>query len=197
MPTLVTLWELKTYLGDAPASADDAVLEQLLDDVEACFARDCGRALSSFQAADPARTEVRDGTGSPDLYLDYPVDVLTSVTLGYDPASPDETLTIADKRVLVYAAGERRLSRTDGGRFGRVGQRRYVRVVYGAAADLPADSKIAIKSVTAMAYRRRGSEAEKSETLGSFYSHTLVDEIATTDPFWVAAVAASRRTVLV
>lgn len=197
MPTLVTSWELKTYLGDAPASADDALLEQLLDDVEARFASETGRAIASFQAAGLARTEVHDGTGAPTLYLDYPIVALTSVVLGYDAAVPDETLAVADKRVLVYAAGGRRLSRTDGGSFGRVGCARYVQVVYDFAADLPADAKLAIKSVAAMAYRRRGSEAEKSETLGSFYSHTMVDEIATTDPFWVAAVAANRRTLLV
>lgn len=197
MPVLVTVSELKTYLGDAPAASDDVLLTQLIDDVEAVFASDCCRALSSFRAAGTARTEVHDGTGSPDLYLDYPVSVLTSVTLGYDASVPDETLTITDKLVLVYSAGERRLSRTDDGMFGRVGQRRYVRVVYDFGADLPGNAALAIKSVAAMAYRRRGSEAEKSETVGSFYSHTMVDDIASTDPYWTTAVAANRRTLLV
>lgn len=196
MPVLVTLAELKTYLGDAPASADDTLLTQLIDDVEALFASETGRALSSFQAAGSARTEVHDGTGSSTLWLDYPIVALTSITLGYDASVPDETLTIADRNVLVYAVGERRIMRTDGGRFGRVGWPGYVQVVYDFGADLPDNAALAIKSVAAMAYRRRGSEAEKSETLGSFYSHTMVDDIATVDPFWTMAVAANRRTLL-
>lgn len=197
MPVLVTLPELKTYLGDAPDAADDVLLTQCIDDVEALFAGDCGRALSSFRAAGLARTEVHDGTGSPDLYLDYPVSVLTSVVLGYNASTPDETLAIADPLVLVYSVGDRRLSRTDDGTFGRVGQRRYVRVVYDFGADLPENAALAIKSVAAMAYRRRGSEAEKSETVGSFYSHTLVNDAAADDPYWTTAVTANRRTLLV
>jgi hypothetical protein len=195
---LVSLAALKTHLGDAPTSGDDdELLEQLIDDVEALFASETGRALSSYRAATTASIEVHDGTGSADLYLDYPITVLTSVKLGYDAAVPDETLTIADKNVIVYAAGARRITRTDGGCFGRAGQPRYIQVVYDAAADLPGNASLAIKSVTATAYRRRGSEDVKSETAGSFYSHTLVDDIATADPFWTMAVSANRRTVLV
>jgi hypothetical protein len=197
VPVLVTRAELKTYLGDAPASADDALLDALIDDVEALFASETGRALSSYQAAGTGRVEVHDATGSADLYLDYPIVALTSVLLGYTASSPDETLTVADHAVLVYAVGERRLSRTDGGRFGRVGQSRYVQVTYDFGADLPTSAKLGVMSVVATAYRRRGAEAEKSETLGSFYSHTLVDDVATADPFWTMAVAASRRTVFV
>jgi hypothetical protein len=197
VPVLVTLAELKTYLGDAPASSDDTLLGGLIDDVEALFASETGRALSTFQAAGSARTEVHDGTGSSVLWLDYPIVTLTSVKLGYDASVPDETLTIADKNVLVYAAGERRLMRTDGGRFGRAGQPRYVQVVYDFGADLPDSANLAIKSVVATAYRRRGSEAEKSETLGSFYSHTMVDDVAAVDPFWAMGVDASRRTYVV
>jgi hypothetical protein len=197
VPVLVTLAELKTYLGDAPASADDALLTQLIDDVEALFASETGRTISSYQAAGTARTEILDGTGSADLYLDYPITALTSIKLGYDPAVPDETLTIADKTILVYAVGSRRISRSDGGVFGRVGQARAIQVVYDFGADLPSNAKLAIKSVAAMAYRRRGSEDVKSETLGSFYSHTMIDAIATADPFWNTAVTANRRAAFV
>lgn len=199
MSVLVSVTELKLYLGDAPASSDDALLQALLDDVEALFASEAGRQVSEFQDAGTARTEVHDGTGSADLYLDYPINALTSVVLGYDSASPDETLDIADKHVLVYAVEGRRLSRTDGGTFGRAGQPRYVTVVYDFAADLPADAKLAIKSVTSSVYRNRGSEGMKSETVGAFYSYTREDiKAATTDdPFWCAAVNANRRTMLV
>lgn len=197
MPDLVTLTELKTYLGDAPASADDALLTELLDNVEALFETATGRAVGSLQAAGTARTEVHDGTGSCDLYLDYPVATLTSIKLGNDPAVPDETLTIADKNVIVYSATSRRVTRTDGGTFGRAGQPRYIQVVYDFGAELPAGAKLAIKSVAALAYRRRGSEEVKSETVGAFYSRTMIDEIATAEPFWRAAVQANLRDVLV
>ena len=193
MPVLVSLAELKDYLGEVPAFEDDNVLEGLIDGVESLFASETGRTLGSYQGAGLARTEVHDGTGSRDLFLDYPITALTSVKLGHDVAVPDETLTIADRNVIVYGAGQRRITRTDGGTFGRDRHPRYVHVVYDFGADLPDNALLAIKSVAALAYRRRGSEAEKSETLGSFYSHTLVDEIATTDPFWRSAVIANAR----
>jgi hypothetical protein len=63
MSVFVSLAELKTYLGDAPAS-DDALLTQLIDDVEALFASETGRSLDSFADANDV-VEVLDGTGSP------------------------------------------------------------------------------------------------------------------------------------
>ena len=80
MSDLVTVAEMKTYLGDAPASADDPLLSALLDDVEALFEAATLREPGWYTAGD-TRTEVRDGTGSRRLYLDYPVSSLTSVKL--------------------------------------------------------------------------------------------------------------------
>lgn len=197
MPVLVTLAELKTYLGDAPATADDVLLGALLDDVEALFASETGRTITSFMAAGSARVEVLDGSNSHDLYVDYPITALTSITLGYNAGAPDETLSVADKNVLVYAVGGRKISRTDGGTWGRFGRSRYVTVTYDYAADLAPSAKLAIKSVAAQAYRRRGSEDVKSETLGSFYSHTMVADVAADDPYWPKAVAANARGQLV
>jgi hypothetical protein len=200
VPVLVSLTELKTYLGDAPASSDDALLTQLLNDVEAQFASECGRTIDSFVDEDSA-VEVHDGTGTCDLYLSYPVaeDGLESITLGYDSASPDETLDATDKTVIVYGAGSRRITRVDGGVFGRSGQRRYVEVTYDHQADLPADAKQAIKSVASSVYRNRGSEGMKSETVGNFYSYTRDDTqiAASADSFWRSAIAANARGQLV
>lgn len=196
MADLVTLAELKTYLGDAPASADDALLTALLDNVEALFESATLRAPGSYTAAALARTEVLDGTGSSRLYLTYPIAVLTSLKLGYDPAAPTETLAVANKSVVVYGVGSRVITRTDGGKFGTVRQPRYIQVVYDHQGNLPADAPIAIKSVCATAYRRRGSEDVKSETEGSFYSHTMIEDIAASDPFWKLAVAANMAVVL-
>lgn len=196
MADLVTLADLKTHLGDAPASDDDAVLTAILDNVEALFESASLRAPGSYTAPASGRTEVLDGTGSSRLYLTYPIVVLTSLKLGYDPAAPTETLSVANKNVVVYGAGSRIITRTDGGRFGTVGQPRYVQVVYDHLGNLPDDARLAIKSVAAMAYRRRGSEDVKSETEGSFYSHTMIEDIAASDPFWQMAVAANRPVVI-
>jgi hypothetical protein len=187
MPDLVTLSELKTYLGNAPASADDALLTQLLDDVEALFESATLRAPGWYTAAALDATVVLDGTGSTRLYLPYPIAAITSITLGYDTL---ETLDHTSRAVLVYGVGSRVVTRTDGGWFGTVGQARYVEVVYDHLGNLPEDAKLAIKSVVSSVYRNRGSEGMKSETVGSFYSYTR-DDLATataTDPFWQQAV---------
>jgi hypothetical protein len=197
MADLVTLPELKTYLGDAPTTGeDDELLDQLITNVEALFESATLRATGCYTAAAVGRTEVLDGTGSSRLYLTYPIAVLTSIKLGYNSAAPDETLAVANKSVVVYGVGSRIITRTDGGRFGTVRQPRYVQVVYDHQGNLPEDARLAIKSVCATAYRRRGSEDVKSETAGSFYSHTMLDDIAASDPFWKMAVAANTPVVL-
>lgn len=199
MSDLVTLDELKLYLGDAPASSDDVLLQALLDDIEAFFESATLRAPGYYTAAATGRTEVHDGTGSKRLYLDYPIDVLTSVKLGHDSAAPLETLNVADKSVIVWGQGSRVISRVARwGRFGCVGDPRYVEVVYDHLGNLPEDAKLAIKSVASSVYRNRGSEGMKSETVGSFYSYTREDITAATasDPFWAAAVAANTPAVI-
>jgi hypothetical protein len=192
---LVTLSELKSFLGDAPTD-DNALLEQLLEDVEALFEGATLRSPGSYTAGAQARTEVLDGTGSSRLYLAYPIAALTSIKLGYDPASPDETLAVANKAVVVYGVGSRIITRTDGGRFGTVRQSRFVQVVYDHQGDLPANATLAIKSVCATAYRRRGSEEAQSETVGGFYSRTMLADLAANDPFWPMAVGANTPVVL-
>lgn len=193
MSDLVELADLKTYLGDAPASSHDTLLQALLDGVEALFISETGR--SAFTAAGDA-VEVLDGTGTSELYLDFPIaeDGLTSIKLGYNSTSPDETLAVTDKNVLVYGEGSRIVRRTDGGTFGRGGEPRYVTVEYEHQGDEVADTAsaaLAIMSVTALAYRRRGSEEAQSEDVGSFYSRTMIKDVASADPFWSMAVAAN------
>jgi hypothetical protein len=134
---LVTLAELKDYLGDAPASSADSLLTELISNVQSVFEAETGHSPGSFIAAGTGRTEVKDGTGSANLYLDYPVAALTSVKLGYDPASPDETLDVTSKLVIVFSSDSRRIS-TD--RWRKVREARPVslrQVVYDNGADLP------------------------------------------------------------
>jgi hypothetical protein len=195
MADLVTPSEFRSFLGDAPDS-DDTLLGQLLDDVEALFEAQTLRPVASYVPAALARTEVLDGTGSARLYVAYPIAALTSIKLGYDPAAPAETLAVANKLVVVYGVGSRIITRTDGGRFGTVRQPRFVQVVYDHQGDLPANAQLAIKSVAATAYRRRGSEESQSESVGGFYSRTMLEHVAESDPFWPMAVEANTPVVL-
>lgn len=199
MADLVTLAEMKTYLGDAPALADDALLEQLLDDVEALFESATLRAPGFYTAASDL-IEVLDGTGSARLYLTYPLaeDGLTSVKLGHNSASPIETLSVVNGATLVWGEGSRCISRVDGGKFGCAGQPRYVTVEYEHLGNAPEDAKLAIKEVVASVYRNRGSEGMRSETVGSFYSYTRDDaqSVAATNATWQQAVAANTPVVM-
>jgi hypothetical protein len=195
MPDIVTLPELKTYLGDAPASDDDTLLTALLDDVEALFESATLRPPGYYQAAATDVTEILDGTGSSRLWLTYPIAALTSITLGYDSI---ETLDLTSRAAVVYRVGSRLVTRTDGGWFGHVRQAGYVEVVYDHQGNLPEDAKLPIMEVVASMYRGRGNEGMKSETVGSFYSYTRDDAqtVAQTNPNWQLAVENNRPAVL-
>lgn len=195
MPDLVSLSELKTYLGDAPASSDDALLTDLLEHVEALFESETGRSAVPF-ATGTSRTEVKDGTGSDTMFVDYPIASISAIKLGFDATDPVETLAVADRNVVTFAVGSRRIARTDGGKFGRAGAPRYVQVEYTFQTSLPEDAQMAIKSVCALAYRRRGAEEATRESVEG-YTRDLARDIAAADPFWARAVAAHRRLVLV
>jgi hypothetical protein len=193
MADLLTLTELKTYLG-VTVTTDDTLLTQLLNDVEALFESATLRPPGSYTAGDE-RTEVLSGTGTQNLWLAYPIaeDGLLSVSIGYTTSA--ESLDLSN---IVYGEGSRVITRIDGGVFGTVGQPRYVTVVYEHQGNLPEDAKLAIKSVVASIYRNRGSEGMRSETVGSFYSYTRDDIASATasDPFWQTAVENNRPVVI-
>jgi hypothetical protein len=195
MPDIVTLPELKTYLGDAPASSDDTLLTALLDNVEALFESATLRPPGYYSAADTGVTEYLDGTGSSRLWVTYPIAALTSVTLGYDST---EVLDLTSRAYVAYAVGSRWIKRTDDGWFGEVGQSAYVEVVYDHLGNIPEDAKLPIMEVVASMYRNRGSEGMKSETVGSFYSYTRDDAqtVAQTNPNWQLAVQNNTPAVL-
>lgn len=193
MPDLVSLSDLKSHLG-VTGSTDDGILAQYLENVEALFEAACGRKGQPFKAG-ASRTEVKDSTGDADLFLDYPISTITSIKLGFDPADPVETLDVADPLIVTFAVGARKVSRTDGGRFGVIGNPRYVQVVYAHQDELPEEAKMAVKSVASIAYRRRGSEDSVEESVGGF-SRKLLEDIAESDPFWQRAVTANSRMVM-
>lgn len=190
MADLVSAPEMLAFLGN-PEGVDRTLLESILDGVEDSFEAACNRRERPFQEApDVDRLEVRDGTGTASLFLDYPIESLTSITLGRSAASPDETLDTNDVDVLVYEAGSRRIMRTDGGTFGCVGSPRYVRVTYRPQADLPYLAALAVKRATATIFRQLGSEDSTSERLGTF-SRELLEVFGENDSVWRAAVRAN------
>lgn len=190
MADLVSVSALIDYLGEA--NPDQEVLVSLLDGAEALFEVECGRAHRPFGLGIASRTEVQDGTGTPELFLDYPATSLVSIKLGFDPTDPDDTLDVTDPDVVkIDPRIRQRLVRTDGESFGELGAPLSVQVVYATADDVPNDASIAVLRVAAALYNNRGAEASTAERLGS-YSIDL-EAIAKADPVWQAAVAAHRE----
>lgn len=188
MATLVTLEDFHDFLG-GEVVAEAGVRGEILTDVQATFLRECARESAPFVDAQTAKVERHKGTGSHVLFLDYPVAVLTSVVLGFDSTAPDLTLDVADKKVLIYEVGSRKLTRVDGGRFGGFGWPSYVHVTYNAAADLPTDARLAILRKAAAIYWRRGSEDTATEAASGFATSYSSEA----DLVWAEAVSAHRR----
>lgn len=194
MPDLVSVEDLQTFL-ELSSGTDDALLGDLLDHAEGLFESECGRKDAPFTAADTARSEVKDGTGSPELYLDYPISDVTSISIGFDSLNFEDTLDPDDPDVVVWGAGSRRIERVDGGIFGRLGKPRYLTILYDFQADLPEEAQLAIKKVVAQVYRQRGSEGATREQIGS-YIRTMAKQVKD-DPLWRRAVAGNTRRVIV
>ena len=194
MPDIVSIEEMLDYLGETPTAADELLLSALLDNVEALYERATLRDVGFYQAADTGVTEVLDGTGSPRLYLSYPIAAITSISLGY---AADEALNVSDPAAVAYAVGSRVVVRTDGGGFGKARQPRYVHVVYDHMGNVPVDAKLPIMEVVASIYRGRGSEGMKSETIGD-YSYTRGDlqSVSDSNMLWQLSVAVNRAAVI-
>lgn len=182
---LVPLSDVLDYLGDAD-DQEIPVIERLVDSIEALFRAQANRRERPYQAAQAARVETHDGTGTGVLVLEYPIQTLTSVVIGPDPIAPVETLVVADVNVLRFAPGRALLTRI-GGTFGRCGDPRVVRVTYDAAADLPPEVQLAVLSVAAAVHRRRGSEDAAKESVGGY--STDLATIAKSDGLWQLAIA--------
>ncbi len=189
---LVSEAEVIEYLGLSDAESSP-MLDQLRLATIGLFERLCDRAGAPFSDAIAARVETQDGTGAPELWLDYPVASLASIKIGRNPAAPDESLAIASLDVLSYAVGERCLVRVDGGTFGELDAPRVVQITYTTADDLPADAQMAVLRVLAQAYRQRGAEDAASENV-SGYARTMAN-LAAQDELWLAAVRLHKRGV--
>lgn len=192
MHPLVSLEGLKAFLGiDADDETDDVLLTQLVAGLVALFEAAVGRESAPFAAAQLGRVEVLDGTGLPELFLDYDIQALTSVVIGADPTDPVETLDVNDRWALAWRAGNARLARIDGGVFARYGAPECVHVTYDAKADLPADVTLLLHRVVATIYRQRGGEDARTESAGG--ASTELAQLVAGEPLWDATVNAHRR----
>jgi hypothetical protein len=194
MPDLVSLADLQTFL-ELSGGTDDDLLTDLLDHAEGLFESETGRKDAPFVTSGNARSEVKDGTGSAELYLDYPISDVTSISIGFDSSDFEDTLDPDDPDIVVWGAGSRKIERVDGGIFGRLGKPRYLTIVYDFQADLPEEAQMAIKRVVGQIYRQRGSEGATREQIGS-YIRTMAKQVKD-DPLWRRAVAGNTRRVLV
>lgn len=194
MPDLVSLEDLQTFL-ELSGGTDDDLLTDLLDHAEGLFESETGRKEAPFVTSGTARSEVRDGTGSAEVYLDYPISDVASISLGFDSSAFDDTLDPDDPDIVVWGAGSRKIERVDGGIFGRLDKPRYLTIVYDFQADLPEEAQLAIKRVVAQVYRQRGSEDATREQIGSYIR--TISKLVKDDPLWRRAVAGNRRRVLV
>jgi hypothetical protein len=188
---LVTASNAKDFMR-VTATADDTLIQGIVDATEQTFLIQAGRKERPFATAATGRVEVLNGTGTPQLMLDYPIASITSVKLGLDASSPEETLDATDVDVLVFATGKRAIYRTDGGVFRDRNEPRSVQVTYNHDADAPDFPKVAIKRAVAQVYRQIGSEDAKSESLPNGYNRTLA-QFAVDDPIWNIALDSMRE----
>jgi len=200
MAHLVSLGEFAAFLGEEP----DESAGPLLEVVEATLEAQCGRSDRPFQSRQVDRQESQDGNGRSVLYLDYPIESLTILTVGLDPANLELDLDTADAavttetqgtrkvlllsgtRTLLYHVGSRRVHRLDGGFFGYRGTPGDVYVKYTAEADQPEDASLAVLHAAAVIYRQRGIEEAISESSGGYRSELA--KAFEGDPIWRQAV---------
>jgi hypothetical protein len=176
---LVSVAEVKLWLGiPAIDISQDTFLSDLADRVEAILEQVKRR---TYQASGSI-TVTLDGSGVPWLWLERPVQTLTTVKIGLDATSPDETLTPGPRTVVAQG---RRLYRQDGSIFPRGIAN--VQVSYTAADQLDKDAKQAVLEGVAFAYRMRGSEDAMTESVGAF-AHGLRHQFEQL-PSWQAVPA--------
>jgi hypothetical protein len=187
---LVTLADFKTFLQDPP-TGQDPLLQLVLDAAEELLEAECGRQERPFQAAQSGRVETRDGTGSSMLFLDYPIETVTSILIGADPADPDEDLDPADVAIVSWRVGRARIMRVDGDVWGCRGTPNAVQITYNTQDDLPLRAALAIQRVAAATVRRLGSEELRAERTATFSRDFITDQ--NDDPIWQQAVRGLRE----
>lgn len=204
MAGLVSLGAFADFLGEDPDASGGPILAM----VQATFEARCGRSDRPFQGRQANREEERDGSGQVEIYLDYPIEVLTLLKVGLDPANLNldvdiaaatvtvETLgnrrvvLVSGTRTLEYRIGERRVTRLDGGLFGCSGRPGEVYAKYTARPDQPDSASFAVLHAATMIYRQRGLEDATAESSGGYRADLA--KAFEGDPIWQHAVQQHR-----
>ncbi len=165
---LATTADLKTYLGiDTGDTSQDAALQLLIDLVEGQLLAEAKRMHRPFSTAQSGRVEVRAGTGTTNLWLDYDIDTVTGIAVGRNPTS---TIAIdpADGTIVSWQAGTSVITLVNGDVWGKRDDPALVRVTYNTLADLPSHAKLAVLYASTVLYRQFGSEDAKSERVAAY-----------------------------
>ncbi len=181
MADLVTLAEVKEFIGITEETRHDAVLKDLIDMVEELLEAETGQTFTTTTAI---TDEPHDGSGNDVLYLDRRPTALTAdVKIGQDPNDPDTTIAQADVTVdqpnnrIIYEGG---LSFPSG--------RRNIFVSYTATENVPALAAAAVKEATAFLYRRRGREHISGASINEFGSLDMFAALLDRLPIWQKAL---------
>jgi hypothetical protein len=170
--SLVTVAEQLGFMRLPEGGTEEDELQNLLDQIEALLLLQANRVDVPFaQSTESGRVEYHDGTGGNKLWLDY-----------------------TDKTVLRWQAGDRKLTRVDGRKFGSNGVPYYVQVTYDAAADRTAEldtARLGIMRRAAAVWRQRGAEGYASTGLGDLREQ--FDKDLDAIPEWKKAFELCRR----
>lgn len=185
MSDLITLQEIKSYMGDQ-APENDEVLQSLAAAVENSLQEQTGQ---TFAVGGSVSDEPHDGSGKPILYLDRPpVSLSAAIKVGQDLSSPDSTIATTD---VVVDPEQWRLIYKNGYRFVR--GIRNIFVSYTADDNLPEVAKAAVAEAVAFLYQRRGREHISADSLGEFGSISMLSSRMDFLPMWQRAVKQLRR----
>lgn len=188
MSVLVTLPELKGYLGDKITGDFDVLLETILDHAEEVLADDTGQI---FAAAGAVTDEPRNGSGDSFLRLKRPPNTLDAgVKFGQDSTDPVSTIAASefivdgDKRRIIYQSGVFPQGI------------RNVFVSYTALENLPTVTRLAILEFSAFLFQRRGLEHVTGTSFPDAGSISTVAARVRFLPAWGQAVAKLQQLVV-
>lgn len=167
---LVTDADMYNYLG-ITASVDDpnGVALAIRDSVEELLESTTGAV---FGPASTAVVETHDGTGDRTLWLKRPIAALTSITFKYDALLQDDYEVDVVNDITCRVGSRRLVARSFNFPCGRDN----VEVTYNAQANQPKIALQAVRDVTAVVFRRIGSEDARSEQIGTF-QHVLLRKL--------------------
>lgn len=189
MADLVTLAEVKAYIGIADEDKHDDLLDELIETVESLLELETDQTFTSTTAV---TDEAHDGSGKDVLYLDRTPTALTAaVKVGQDSSDPDSTIPTTD---IVVDQANNRIIYKDGRVFRR--GRRNIFVSYTATENLPRLAKDAVRQAVAFIYRSRGREHIRGASLNELGTIDQFGVMLDRLPIWQKAVAHYRRALV-